>query len=162
MLGLVTKQSIAEKFAAEGLQESALTDEVTIVPLPKKDKPAVKEHDRVSSPGGSRQVKMFNNMNNNSVPQRCSSPSMATMGKFKNLNNDGEKVSPKLDKHEASEKESSQSSGEESPNSKCRRELPLLEWSNANPVSLTASPSASILKRMQQEMDTPETPNRVS
>ncbi|XP_058802826.1 uncharacterized protein LOC131670866 [Phymastichus coffea] len=155
MLGLVTKQSIAEKLAADGLKESALTDEVTIVPLPKKDKLIAKEHERVSSPGGSRQVKMFNNMNNNSVPQRCSSP---LMSKFKNLNNDGEKVSPKLDKHESSEKESSQSSGDESPNSKSRKELPLLEWSNANPPSLTASPSASILKR-NQEIDV-ETPNR--
>jgi hypothetical protein len=167
MLGLVTKQSIAEKLAADPCKmETALNEEVTIIPVPKRDK-IQKDCERVSSPstGGLRQEKMFNNMNSSLRQEMCSSPSI-TM--FCNLRNDGERISLRMDKQEydqdvaEKDKETSQNgtSGDESPNSKSRRELPLLEWSNANPPSLTASPSASILKRMPDISI--ETPSRAS
>lgn len=170
MLGLVTKQSLAEKLSSDASKsDSTSMDEVTVVSISKKDRVS-KENDRVSSPStGSRQEKMFSNMNNSMRQEMCSSPSI-TM--FCNLRNDGERISPKLDKHErdnengvvSAEKEiqngSAATVSDSSPNGKAKKELPLLEWSNANPPSLTASPSASILKRMQ-EVDV-ETPNRVS
>ncbi|XP_023247300.1 telomere-associated protein RIF1 [Copidosoma floridanum] len=167
MVDLVTKQSVGDKVGSPETTKSDfnLTDEVTIVPL-KKDKSIAKETERVSSPLNSRQSKMFSNMNNFNnlkAPERSSSPSMAM---FCNLKNDGERISPKLEKHlqagdndiintqkELFSQNDTSDSSEDSPK---KKELPILEWSNANPPSLTASPSASILKRMQEcELETP-------
>lgn len=170
MLGMVTQGSSLSISAASTSSSSeksssiiSSSDDISIVPLPKKQDAkaatAGKEFDRISSPvSSSRQEKMFNNMNNAHIrPDRCSSPSI-TM--FCNLRNDGEKVSPKLDKSEGLEDcERETAAGDESPSCRIRRELPMLEWSNANPPSLDASPSASILKRMMESDQ--ETPNRV-
>lgn len=203
MLGLVTKQSLAEKLASDivsradgsvpAANASVSTDELTIValPNPKKD-PANKAATSssgsavglVSSPSGhTRQDKMFSNMNCIRLDPGggCSSPS-SSLTSFKDLRNDGERISPKLQKHDVDNNSEDvgggggssggsgqegqrleqngqgTAGGDESPRS--RRELPILEWSNANPPSLTASPSASILKRMQ-EFDA-EMPSRVS
>ncbi len=163
MLGLVTQGatlSISQLSSSSEKSNVSSTDEISIVSLQKKDK-IFKETDRISSPvSSSRQDKMFSNMNNPYIrpDQRCSSPSISS---FCNLRNDGEKVSPKMDKTDKDLMEmSDREVGDESSSFRSRKELPMLEWSNANPPSLSASPSASILKRMQ-DLDT-ETPNRVS
>ncbi|KAJ8683442.1 hypothetical protein QAD02_019234 [Eretmocerus hayati] len=169
MLGLVNKQPFAEKSSnadSSSKSDAAANDEVIILPVNRKEK-SLKETDReIPSPRGGRQEKIFNNMNNLkqvSTPDRCASPSMAM---FANLKNDGEKISPKLDKHDI-EIESNdferEISCDDSPSTRSRRELPILEWSNANPPSLTVSPSASILKRLQEsDSDTPGRKKRVS
>ena len=158
MLGMVNKQSLIEV-------ENVANEDTLAIPLKKDNKN--RENDRVSlnqsSPNhcGSRREKMFSNMNKQPI-ERCSSPALTSFG---NLKNDGERISPKLDKSlhdkdfEASSTATENGSADDSPNSKSKKELPILEWSNANPPSLTASPSASILKRLQ-EADF-ETPNRV-
>ncbi|XP_011307690.1 telomere-associated protein RIF1 [Fopius arisanus] len=133
MLGLISAASLNRDKSEEDKRE----------PDPsQKTRPAMlRQTDRVSSPTGSRQEKIFNNMKGNELPAQSL---------FNTLRNDGEKISPKKDKaveltptdHDYAEPKiiNNTTIGSE-------RELPMLEWSSANPPSLTASPSFSILKR---------------
>lgn len=105
----------------------------------------IKDTERIGSPGGSRQDKIFKNMRSSEI---FNSPSASKL--FCNLKNDGEKVSPKMDKAITDDVEELRP---ESPVDE--NDLPMLEWSSANPPSLTASPSMSILKNETM------TPNKV-
>ena len=95
----------------------------------------------------------------------CSSPPIKL---FSNLKNDGEKIFSKMYKlvdcialqiETEVEKVNEETSLEID-------DLPMLEWSSANPPSLTASPSVSILKRHRQTIQEPDpeatTPNKES
>lgn len=163
MLGLVTKQSLIES-------DSALDDESVIRRARIKDAEnemsaskkllAVKEIDKIGGPSGSRQEKMFSNMR--SVDY---SPSRHT---FTTLKNDGEKLSYKLEKIMSDSLSSIETSVDKETEKRVsppheKSDLPILEWSSANPPSLTASPSASILKRQRSnasELDSDSTPNK--
>lgn len=155
MLDLVTKLAINEK--NETKESTKIPDadmlinkkvirepEVELIPIIKKERPLIlKEPDKIGSPSGSRQEKIFNNMKNRDL---TSSPPSKL---FNNLKNDGEKISPREKNYS---RELNNSEGTELKDSDCstsfeREPLPMLEWSNANPPSLTASPSSSILKR---------------
>ncbi|KAL6423859.1 hypothetical protein ACFW04_010356 [Cataglyphis niger] len=158
MLGLVTKQA-----QLEGDNPTiVLEDESSLKKLKSKDVDndtskktlAIKEIDKIGGPSGSRQEKIFSNMRS---ADYCASPSTHT---FTTLRNDGEKLSFKLDKNTSDylsteilidkENEGNASSSYEKDN------LPILEWSSANPPSLTASPSASILKRQRSNVLEPD------
>lgn len=131
MLGLISGASLNRDKPDDDKRESEVQ---------RSRPPILKQTERVSSPSGSRQAKIFNNMKVADF-----SPAQSP---FCNLKNDGEKVSPKMDKpneptaidHDYAEQKDIDISASE-------RELPMLEWSSANPPSLTASPSFSILKR---------------
>lgn len=166
MLGLVTKQA-----QLEGDNPAIpIEDESSVKKLKAKDTEndtskktlMIKEIDKIGGPSGSRQEKIFSNMKS---ADYCASSSHA----FTTLKNDGEKLSFKLDKNTSdylSMEASGDKENEGSGLSSCEKDdLPILEWSSANPPSLTASPSASILKR--QRSSVPETdldsstPNKV-
>lgn len=165
MLGLVTKQAMAETRTkalteddASPSKKKAKDVEEELVTGKKERLLVLKEPERLGSPSGSRQEKIFNKMrtaSDNEVPLTASNL-------FSNLKNDGEKSSPGNN----SEKEPTASEtivatpqnekikdktddGDTSPTQE-KEVLPMLEWSSANPPSLTASPSASILKRQRQ------------
>ncbi|XP_015171634.1 PREDICTED: telomere-associated protein RIF1-like [Polistes dominula] len=159
MLGLVTKQIITESNS-----QSVKTDEDIMMvkkiklnkdgeneaQIGKKDKTATfKDNDKIVGPCSSRQEKIFNNMKSGEYPFPSSSP----VPLFSTLKNNGEKISPNVDKSipdymliSLDNVNEEGNDGSLSPSQK-KSELPMLEWSNANPPSLTASPSASILKR---------------
>lgn len=163
MLGLVTKSLV------EGDSSSiALEDELSVKKSKAKDSEnemstskkisTVKEIDKIGGPSGSRQEKIFNNMRSHDY---CALPST-----FTTLKNDGEKLSFKLDKTLSdSSMEISVDKDNEDASFACEKDdLPILEWSSANPPSLTASPSASILKRHRSSIPEPDpdlTPNKV-
>lgn len=167
MLGLVTMQSRIEADNStveddSSIKKSKTKDTETETSANKKVS-TVKELDKIGGPSGSRQEKIFNNMRSSDY---CLSPSTYM---FTNLKNDGEKLSSKLDKS-MSDSVSTDSSvdkqNEENTSLLCEKDdLPILEWSSANPPSLTASPSASILKRHRSivpEVDPDSvTPNKV-
>ncbi|XP_076656705.1 uncharacterized protein LOC143361301 [Halictus rubicundus] len=166
MLGLVTKQAKMESETyTVTIDDEAATKKLKIKDTEsetgKKEKnPTLKEPDKVTATCSSRQEKIFNNMRSSDY---CPSPSMKL---FSNLKNDGEKIFSKVDKSVDSvsiqtdvqvEKVNEGTSTE-------TEELPILEWSSANPPSLTASPSVSILKRQRQSIPEPDpectTPNK--
>lgn len=167
MLGLVTKQSRIEVDSPtveddSSIKKSRIRDVETEMSTNKKVS-MIKEIDKIGGPSGSRQEKIFNNMRSSDY---CTSPSTHM---FTNLKNDGEKLSSKIDKS-TSDSVSIDSSvdkeNEENTSFLCEKnDLPILEWSSANPPSLTASPSASILKRQRSTVSEPDpdsiTPNKV-
>lgn len=154
MLGLVTNQA-----RLEGDNPSviiALEEESSIKKLKTKDAEnemsmskktlMVKEVDKIGGgPSGSRQEKIFSNMRSTDYSVVSSTHTFTT------LKNDGEKLSFKLNKDvpDCLSTESLIDKENERNTSPIREkdDLPILEWSSANPPSLTASPSASILKR---------------
>lgn len=169
MLGLVTKQARMESECHtinidddSVIRKSKNKDaDNEILPGKKERGYALKEVDKVAASCSSRQEKIFNNMRSSDY---CSSPPIKL---FSNLKNDGEKVFLKTDKlvdctsvetDAEAEKVTDETSLE-------MDELPMLEWSSANPPSLTASPSASILKRYRHSIPEPDpestTPNKV-
>lgn len=167
MLGLVTKQA-----QLEGDNSAiVLEDESSIKKLKNKDAEndtnkkvlAVKEIDKIGGPSGSRQEKIFSNMRS---ADYCVSPSLQA---FTTLKNDGEKLSFKMDKNTSNcslMEISVDKENEGNASFSCEKDdLPILEWSSANPPSLTASPSVSILKRQRSSVPEPEldssTPNKV-
>ncbi|XP_066584023.1 telomere-associated protein RIF1-like isoform X2 [Prorops nasuta] len=167
MLGLVTKQALLENDSQtpkeeEASKKSKMKDESEST-VSKKDK-MYKETDRISSPCGSRQEKIFNNM-------KSVDYALSPVKTFCNLKNDGEKISPRSEKFEAGGSiQQICLDSENEDNSllpKEKDELPLLEWSASNPPSLNASPSASILKRQRsvienEDIATPSKKKRVS
>ncbi|XP_014220188.1 telomere-associated protein RIF1 [Trichogramma pretiosum] len=168
MIGLVSKQLPIKVGSSVNKTENSLNDDVPSLSTVKKD--SFREIEPVlSSPSttGSRQEKMFMNMSNNRKSgDKSLSPSMSM---FCNLRNKGERISPKLEQRnqekdlDISSLTTENGSTIESPSGKSRRELPMLEWTNANPPSFNASPSASILKRMNDtDIDTPNRKKRVS
>ncbi|XP_012529406.1 telomere-associated protein RIF1 isoform X2 [Monomorium pharaonis] len=152
MLGLVTSQA-----RLEGEPPIVLEEELSVKKLKAKDtenemsskKTMVKETDKIGGPSGSRQEKIFNNM-------RSTDYSVSSTHTFTTLKNDGEKLSFRLNKgtSENLPTESLIEKENEKTASPLREkdDLPILEWSNANPPSLTASPSASILKRNRSSL----------
>ncbi|KAI4480049.1 hypothetical protein M0804_010410 [Polistes exclamans] len=159
MLGLVTKQIITEN----NNQSIKADEDVMMVKkiklnkdgeneaqIGKKDKTAIfKDNDKIVGPCSSRQEKIFNNMKSGEYTIPSSSP----VPLFCTLKNNGEKISPNVDKSipdymliSLDNVNEEGNDGSLSPSQR-KSELPMLEWSNANPPSLTASPSASILKR---------------
>ncbi|XP_076293103.1 uncharacterized protein LOC143215143 [Lasioglossum baleicum] len=164
MLGLVTKQAKMESESYSVTTE----DEATIKKLKIKDTesetgkkektPTLKEPDKVTATCSSRQEKIFSNMRSSDY---CPSPPIKL---FSNLKNDGEKFFSKIDKpvDSAPAKIDVQVEKVNEETSTETEELQILEWSSANPPSLTASPSVSILKRQRQSIPEPdpETPNK--
>ncbi|KAL6261612.1 hypothetical protein P5V15_006699 [Pogonomyrmex californicus] len=166
MLGLVTSQVRLES----DNQPIILDDESCIKRLKTKDTEnetnkktsMIKEIDKIGGPSGSRQEKIFSNMRSTDY---CVSSSTHT---FTTLKNDGEKLSFKSDRNTSDYLSMEKSIDKEnerniSPSHE-KDNLPILEWSSANPPSLTASPSASILKRhrsniLESDLDT-STPKR--
>lgn len=179
MLGLVTKFEVPEK--DETSEKNQADEEVSTMskfdklrsiararakeneveaPIPRRANIG-RDPERIGSPSGSRQEKIFNNMK--SADYAASPPGKM----FCNLKNNGEKISPKMEKAQAVSRENNARGNQDEMNISTaseREELPMLEWSSANPPSLTASPSASILKRNRSminevEQD-PTTPSR--
>nr|XP_033186524.1 telomere-associated protein RIF1-like isoform X2 [Bombus vancouverensis nearcticus] len=160
MLGLVTKQARmeAEDYVINSDEEHTVKrvkskDTDNDMLLGKKEQaPMLKEVDKITATCSSRQEKIFNNMRSTDY---CSSPPIKL---FSNLKNDGEKVFTKADKSvdciSAQTDAQTDKIGEETMLQV--DELPILEWSSANPPSLTASPSASILKRQRQYIPEPD------
>ncbi|XP_011698033.1 PREDICTED: telomere-associated protein RIF1 isoform X2 [Wasmannia auropunctata] len=160
MLGLVTNQARLENDSLPVVLE----EEPSVKKLKTKDAEnemstnkktlTIKEIDKLGGPSGSRQEKIFSNMR--STDYSASSSTSA----FTTLKNEGEKLSFKLNKG-ASDYSSTESSVDKenersaSP-SREKEDLPILEWSSANPPSLTASPSASILKRHRSSLPEPD------
>lgn len=164
MLGLVTMQSRVEADGPAVEEDSSIKKSRTKDTESETSKKAVKELDKIGGPSGSRQEKIFNNMRSSS--DYCLSPATYM---FTNLKNDGEKLSSKADKNTSdsvSTDSSVEKENEENTSLVCEKDdLPILEWSSANPPSLTASPSASILKRHRSTVPEPDpdstTPNKV-
>ncbi|XP_076381807.1 uncharacterized protein LOC117222982 isoform X1 [Megalopta genalis] len=158
MLGLVTKQAKMESEC----YTITIDDEAAIKKLKIKDTEieTAKKADKVTATCSSRQEKIFNNMKSSDF---CPSPPIKL---FSNLKNDGEKVFSKIDKIEDSVSVQTDAQVEKviEESSTEMEELPILEWSSANPPSLTASPSVSILKRQRQSLPEPDpectTPNK--
>lgn len=162
MLGLVTKQSriesdnlvIVTEDDSNTVKKLRLKDVESETSTSKKMSTAKENMDKISGSSGSRQEKMFSNMRS---ADYCISPSTYA---FTTLKNDGEKLSSKLNKS-TSDCLSVEGSGDKenegniSP-SREKDDLPILEWSSANPPSLTASPSASILKRQRSTIPEPD------
>lgn len=162
MLGLVTNQARLE--VVEVNPPIILEDESSIKKLKTKDTEnemstskktlLIKEIDKIGGPSGSRQEKIFSNMRSTDY---SASSSVHT---FTTLKNDGEKLSFKLNKDASDclttenliDKENERNA---SPSHE-KSDLPILEWSSANPPSLTASPSASILKRHRSSLPEPD------
>ncbi|XP_035740331.1 telomere-associated protein RIF1-like isoform X1 [Vespa mandarinia] len=153
MLGLVTKQIITETNSQnvktdEDIKKIKSKEGENEMQIGKKDKIMIfKDNDKIGGPCSSRQEKIFNNMK--SGEYISSSP----IKSFSNLKNDGEKLSSNVEKtipdYMLISLENTVEKGNDgslSPSQE-KTELPMLEWSSANPPSLTASPSASILKR---------------
>lgn len=157
MLGLVTKQAIAETRSTPAEDDTSPAKrrpkEIEEEGTGRKERvQTLKEPERLGSPSGSRQEKIFNKMK--AVPDTDTQ----TPNLFGNLKNDGEKLSPGNHLDGDGKKDEDASPTQE------KEPLPMLEWSSANPPSLTASPSASILKRQRQfqvEND-PESPTLAS
>ncbi|XP_020722031.1 telomere-associated protein RIF1 isoform X2 [Bombus terrestris] len=160
MLGLVTKQArmetedyvinLDEEYTVKRVKSKDTDNDML---LGKKEQaPMLKEVDKITATCSSRQEKIFNNMRSTDY---CSSPPIKL---FSNLKNDGEKVFTKADKSvdciSAQTDAQTDKIGEETMLQ--ADELPILEWSSANPPSLTASPSASILKRQRQYIPEPD------
>ncbi|KAK0174305.1 hypothetical protein PV327_010970 [Microctonus hyperodae] len=169
MLGLVTKLAIGEKNKSSDKIES-LENEISKKfklskesendgSSTKKERTSIlKEPDRIGSPSGSRQEKIFKNMKSNDC---VSSPPK----RFSKLKNDGEKISPKFEKTMSQKCTKTSKKGNDTEGCMLdeKDELPILEWSNSNPPSLTASPSISILKRQRQtvlDADNDVTPSK--
>lgn len=166
MLGLVTKQARMEAGCnvitihdESVLKKAKSKDTDTETPGKKERGFILKEVDKITC--SSRQEKIFNNMKS---ADYCSSPPIKL---FCNLKNDGEKSFPRPEKSMefiSIQPDTQAEKGEDT--SVETDELPILEWSSANPPSLTASPSVSILKRNRQSLpeSDPEctTPNKVS
>ena len=158
MLGLVTKQGLMEKDVK--VEDDAQKLLVQVIRKPESDnatnakKGSSKETEKIGNPSGSRQEKIFNNMKS---ADYCASPPSKLFGSLKN---DGEKISPKVAKNSSdslsSEKVMSNEKETDEHSPTRDYQLPILEWSSANPPSLTASPSAGILKRHNQSL--PEFP----
>ncbi|XP_044004006.1 telomere-associated protein RIF1 [Aphidius gifuensis] len=111
-------------------------------PVAKKDRHVnLNTPDKINSPSGSRQEKIFNNMKISEIKNTGSSIL------FSNLKNNGEKISPKLERTYKINDNEYKDKGIDDNTSMQNNELEILEWSSANPPSLTASPSVSILKR---------------
>lgn len=136
MLGLLIKQSpttAADNGLRKGKAETS-SPRSTVV------KSLRESADITSSPSGSRQRKMFTNMN--LTPSKIVS--------FRNLKNNGEKVSPKSQKlHEQEDLGCGDKSVSSSDSPTCRIEM--LNWSSANGPDLNASPSIGILKQARQQ-----------
>ena len=167
MLGLVTKQarmeaessvtndeeSIAKKLKSKDVDNDTL--------LGKKEQSMLKEVDKITATCSSRQEKIFSNMRSTDY---CSSPPIKL---FSNLKNDGEKIFSRTDKLVDSTSVHTETQTDKMDEEILFEtdELPILEWSSANPPSLTASPSASILKRQRQYIPEPDpesvTPSKV-
>ncbi|XP_060828353.1 telomere-associated protein RIF1-like isoform X2 [Bombus pascuorum] len=160
MLGLVTKQArmeaedyviiLDEEHTVKRVKSKDTDNDML---LGKKEQATMlKEVDKITATCSSRQEKIFNNMRSTDY---CSSPPIKL---FSNLKNDGEKVFTKADKSvdciSAQTDAQTDKIGEETMLQ--ADELPILEWSSANPPSLTASPSASILKRQRQYIPEPD------
>ncbi|CAD1476498.1 unnamed protein product, partial [Heterotrigona itama] len=160
MLGLVTKQARME---AEGnvtnSDEEPITkklkskdiDNDTL--LGKKEQGStLKEVDKITATCSSRQEKIFSNMRSTDY---CSSPPIKL---FSNLKNDGEKIFSRADKSVDCTSVHTETQTDKIDEEILFEtdELPILEWSSANPPSLTASPSASILKRQRQYIPEPD------
>ncbi|CAL7933927.1 unnamed protein product [Xylocopa violacea] len=167
MLGLVTKQARMEtECLVINLDDEPAVKKVKCKDIEndgslgkKEQGPILKEIDKVTAACSSRQEKIFNNMRS---ADYCS-PSMKL---FSNLKNDGEKIFSKTDKSIDSMNIQTDTQADKVGEETLFEvdELPILEWSSANPPSLTASPSASILKRQRQSIPEPEpesvTPNK--
>ncbi|XP_053989570.1 telomere-associated protein RIF1-like [Hylaeus volcanicus] len=158
MLGLVTKQAKMEteyysiNFDEESIIKKTKTKDADET-IGKKDRgPAFKEADKVTASCSSRQEKIFSNMKSSDY---CLSPPMKL---FSNLKNDGEKIFSKVDKSTDCESTETDDHVENVAEETLLEtdELPILEWSSANPPSLTASPSVSILKRQRQTGPEPD------
>ncbi|XP_071870946.1 uncharacterized protein isoform X2 [Bombus fervidus] len=160
MLGLVTKQArmeaedyvinLDEEYTVKRVKSKDTDNDML---LGKKEQATMlKDVDKITATCSSRQEKIFNNMRSTDY---CSSPPIKL---FSNLKNDGEKVFTKADKSvdciSAQTDAQTDKIGEETMLQ--ADELPILEWSSANPPSLTASPSASILKRQRQYIPEPD------
>ncbi|XP_057335681.1 telomere-associated protein RIF1 [Microplitis mediator] len=147
MLGLVTKLGIPDSNEPD-------EDKMSRVTKPKETELEAIKKERVKdigSPSGSRQEKIFSNMK--SGDYLLSPPTKL----FSNLKNDGEKISPKMEKTKDVGK-----TDHDYAELKEVDDLPILEWSNANPPSLTASPSAGILKRRAASLSTANVTNNVN
>ncbi|KAK1129475.1 hypothetical protein K0M31_019201 [Melipona bicolor] len=159
MLGLVTKQARMEAESnvinsdEEALAKKLKSKDVdNDMLLGKKEQGStLKEIDKITATCSSRQEKIFSNMRSTDY---CSSPPIKL---FSNLKNDGEKIFSRVNKSDCT------SVHIETQTDKMDEEilfetdeLPILEWSSANPPSLTASPSASILKRQRQYIPEPD------
>ncbi|KYN11345.1 Telomere-associated protein RIF1 [Trachymyrmex cornetzi] len=148
MLGLVTNQTLLESDNPVVLEEESSVkklktkDTENEIPTNKKTS-VIKEIDKIGGPSGSRQEKIFSNMRSTDYSASSSTYMFTT------LKNDGEKLSFKLNASDSLSTESSADKENERNVSLLheKEDLPILEWSSANPPSLTASPSASILKR---------------
>ncbi|XP_011877045.1 PREDICTED: telomere-associated protein RIF1-like isoform X2 [Vollenhovia emeryi] len=120
----------------------------------------VKEIDKIGGPSGSRQEKIFSNMRSTDYAASSSAHTFTT------LKNDGEKLSFRFNKSAPDCATTDSSIDKENDKNASplreRNDLPILEWSSANPPSLTASPSVSILKRRSSlpEADLDLTPKR--
>lgn len=162
MLGLVTNQARLE--VLEGNPPVALEEESSTKKLKAKDaenemstnkKILVKEIDKIGGPSGSRQEKIFSNMRSSDYSASSSTHTFTT------LRNDGEKLSFKLNIMDGSDSLTTgflvdkENERNVSPSLE-KDDLPILEWSSANPPSLTASPSASILKRHRSSLPEPD------
>ncbi|XP_029051883.2 telomere-associated protein RIF1-like isoform X1 [Osmia bicornis bicornis] len=164
MLGLVTKQARMEAGCnvitihdESVLKKAKSKDTDTETPGKKERGFILKEADKITC--SSRQEKIFNNMKS---ADYCSSPPIKL---FCNLRNDGEKSFPKPEKSIEYISIQPDTQGEKGEDTSVEMdELPILEWSSANPPSLTASPSVSILKRHRQSLPEPDpecvTPNK--
>lgn len=152
MLGLVTKHSLIDVnnpsviIEDDSVKKSKTKDVENETSVSKRTS-MFKEIDKISGPSGSRQEKIFNNMRS---VDHCTSVSTNA---FTTLKNDGEKLSPKLNKTmlnclSMDGSVNKENEGNLSPLRE-KEDLPILEWSSANPPSLTASPSISILKRQR-------------
>lgn len=156
MLGLVTKQGLMEKDMKieDEIKKSLQKAKSHEAENPSSSlKKGGKDSEKLGNQLGSRQVKIFSNMK---AGDYCASPPGKLFG---GLKNDGEKISPKMkntiDSEKLAEKLVVVVSNEKeqidlSPTAD--NDLPILEWSSANPPSLTASPSAGILKRHNQSL----------
>ncbi|XP_012282506.1 telomere-associated protein RIF1 [Orussus abietinus] len=155
MLGLIAKQTGVENEGQilarveEELKKPRSRDFENEGFFARKEKILPKEPEKFGNPSGSRQEKIFNNMK---ITEFCAS---SLPKPFVNLKNDGEKVSPKMEKASSGLESMDVDSEikidqEETSIRDDDDDLPMLEWSSTNPPSLTASPSTSILKRGRQ------------
>ncbi|KAG5333581.1 RIF1 protein, partial [Acromyrmex heyeri] len=153
MLGLVTNQALLESDNPVVLEEESsikklkTKDTENEISTNKKTS-VIKEIDKIGGPSGSRQEKIFSNMRSTDYSASSSTHTFTT------LKNDGEKLSFKLNASDSLSTESSADKENERNVSLLheKEDLPILEWSSANPPSLTASPSASILKRNRSSL----------
>ncbi|XP_015598069.1 telomere-associated protein RIF1 isoform X2 [Cephus cinctus] len=158
MLGLVTKHALAVsnresvRMDKDGEVNKKLSKDFDVDTLNiKKDKLFIyKEAEKNGSPISSgRQEKIFNNMKSSDYYPSTS------VNLLKNLNNDGD-ISSRMEKvifnglTTKTNNVLNTKFNETDALQLSKEELPMLEWSSANPPSLVASPSASILKRHQQ------------